>query len=82
MSEHQRTIGPVANESRVSEGLADTYDDEYDHGESCQTCLGEGFEECEDWNTSEGCWEPDCSGTIHTCPNCRGSGRAKDQWYW
>jgi hypothetical protein len=49
---------------------------------NCQTCLGEGYEECEDTNSSEGCWERDCNGYAHTCPNCRGSGHAKDQWYW
>ena len=54
-------------------------DDDY---EPCQTCGGDGVEECEDFDTSEGCWERDCNGRIHTCPNCRGSGKAKDQWYW
>ncbi len=48
----------------------------------CQTCDGDGFELCEDVNSSEGCWESDCDGSAHTCPNCRGSGLAKDQWYW
>ena len=55
---------------------------EYDDEPACQTCGGEGFEVCEDVNSSEGCWESDCNGDIHTCSNCRGSGLAKDQWYW
>ena len=60
----------------------DDYDGTYDPDWSCQTCGGEGFEWCEDTNSSEGCWEPDCNGRVHTCPNCRGSGARKDQWYW
>lgn len=58
-------------------------DDDYDldDGEEhrCMTCGGEGWEWCEDQNSSEGCWARDCDGTAHTCPNCDGSGLAKDQ---
>lgn len=43
--------------------------------ESCQTCGGEGFEWCEEWD----CWEPDCDDDSHTCPNCHGTGNAADQ---
>lgn len=57
------------------------YTDDYEDDESCQTCGGDGFEQCED-DSSEGCWEWDCDGDIHLCPNCYGSGRAKDQCYW
>lgn len=56
--------------------------EDFADGGSCQTCCGDGFEECQDTNSSEGCWELDCNGDIHTCPNCKGSGNAKDQWYW
>lgn len=49
---------------------------------ACQTCGGEGWEWCEDTDSSEGCWERDCDGAAHTCPNCRGSGASQDQWYW
>ena len=59
----------------------DDYDDAADGG-PCQTCGGDGFEECEDTDSAEGCWIADCDGEIHTCPNCNGSGLAKDQWYW
>lgn len=57
------------------------YEEDYGDGldANCQTCGGDGFEECnEPWC----CFERDCDGDIHTCPNCRGSGCAKDQWYW
>lgn len=64
----------------------DHYDEDEDYGDglepNCQTCRGEGVEECEDVNSSEGCWVAGCNGDIHTCPNCKGSGLAKDQWYW
>lgn len=56
--------------------------DERDPEAHCQTCHGEGWEFCEDQDSSEGCWEPDCDDVTHTCPNCRGSGLAKDQWFW
>lgn len=59
------------------------YDIDDEPAESrCQTCGGDGFEWCEDQNSAEGCWAADCDGTAHTCPNCRGSGLAKDQWFW
>jgi hypothetical protein len=63
-------------------GQDDDYDGTYDPDWSCQTCGGEGFEWCEDTDSSEGCWEPDCNGRVHTCPYCRCSGARKDQWYW
>jgi hypothetical protein len=50
--------------------------------QDCMTCCGDGFEECEDTDSAEGCWNADCDGVWHTCPNCRGSGRAKDQSWW
>ncbi len=48
----------------------------------CMTCGGEGWCECEDTDSSEGCWVAGCDGLSHRCPNCRGSGLAKDQQYW
>ena len=68
-------------DSEVGEPQDYEYDD-YDDEPGCMTCGGEGYEECEDVNSSEGCWEADCNGIIHTCPNCRGSGKAKDQRFW
>jgi hypothetical protein len=56
--------------------------DEWDDEANCQTCQGDGFCECEDSDSAEGCWEADCDGTLHTCPNCKGSGLAKNQWYF
>lgn len=53
-------------------------DDDTDEG-TCQTCGGDGIEECE---STLDCWERDCTDGIHTCPNCGGSGRAKDQTWW
>ena len=67
---------------QVADALTDDDDEDFDPNWACQTCGGDGVEECEDFDTSEGCWERDCNGRIHTCPNCRGSGKAKDQWYW
>lgn len=58
-------------------------DPDYDpDSQNCQTCDGEGVEECQDHDSAEGCWQPDCTGDCHTCPNCKGSGLARDQWYW
>lgn len=63
-----------------------TYDDDETYPETdeddCMTCHGSGLEECETTTTAEGCWERDCTGTFHRCPNCRGSGRVKDQVHW
>lgn len=62
---------------------AQPYDDDYEAFEGydadCSTCMGDGSEECMD---SFMCFEPDCTGEWHTCPNCRGSGRAEDMHYW
>lgn len=61
------------------------YDDDLDvdyENRDCMTCGGEGWEWCEDVNSSEGCWVQGCDDVSHTCPNCRGSGLAKDQCYW
>lgn len=55
------------------------YEDDDGYEANCMTCLGDGTEECMD---SCMCFEPDCNGDYHTCPNCRGSGSASDQWYW
>jgi hypothetical protein len=60
----------------------DDYEDFMAEERNCQSCHGEGWEECQDSNTAEGCWIKDCDGDTHTCGNCRGSGLAKDQWYW
>lgn len=45
---------------------------------SCQTCRGEGWVEGEEFG--DPLWyAPDES---YTCPNCNGSGDARDQTYW
>ena len=58
-------------------------DDDLDYGDdedrNCQTCCGEQIEECHD---ILGCFEAGCNGDYHRCPNCKGSGLAKDQCYW
>jgi hypothetical protein len=72
-------------DQETTQQVADDYLDDFadEDGEpDCHTCGGEGVEECEDVNSAEGCWEPSCNGDFHTCPNCKGSGRAKDCWYW
>ena len=83
MTEPRKEI--MVENARHGNGSMVADDDElgdYDPDWACRTCGGDRFEECEDTDTSEGCWEQDCNGRIHTCPNCRGSGQAKDQWYW
>lgn len=61
---------------------SDALYDEMSMEPSCSTCGGEGYAECEDVNSSEGCWTHDNCNGYGFCPNCRGSGLAKDQWYW
>lgn len=74
------TLSPTTEQDTYHDW--DDWDDwDADDG-TCQTCGGDGITECDDYNSSEGCWEPDCDGRSHTCPNCRGSGRAADQTYW
>jgi hypothetical protein len=58
------------------------FDDELIGERSCQSCGGDGFNWCEDQDSSEGCWERNCNGETHTCFNCHGTGAAKDQWLW
>lgn len=55
---------------------------EFDPEPSCMTCSGDGWEWCEDTDSAEGCWESGCNGKSHTCPNCGGTGDAKDQRFW
>ena len=66
----------------MSAGLDFDHDPDWDEGHNCMTCGGEGWEYCEEYSSIEGCWERDCNGATHTCFNCRGSGAAKDQWFW
>lgn len=64
-----------------NEPLIQTEHEHYDDCEPasrCQTCDGDGVEWCDDWD----CWERDCTGDSHLCPNCKGSGLASDQWFW
>lgn len=61
-------------------------DEEYCSGgeDSCQTCGGDGYGvEGEDWDMEDpvSSWTADEDG-ISPCPNCGGSGLAKDQRYW
>ena len=57
----------------------DWVEDNYDGGGACQTCDGEGVEECDDRLM---CHERDCDGDFHTCPNCGGTARSEDQTWW
>lgn len=66
--------------------MSDTdYEQVEDHDDGlggCHSCGGEGYAECDDFGSSEGCWtHKNCDG-YGFCPNCRGSGLAKDCWYW
>ena len=59
-------------------------DDEIDYEGACQTCGGDGGVWCD--GDEPMCPEADDSGCyMHhaiTCWNCRGTGAAKDQWFW
>lgn len=69
-------------------------DDDWDWGcddgvdESCWTCGGEGWlvageDKPLDDPVNNFDWSMDCeAGEIGKCPNCRGSGKAEDCWYW
>lgn len=62
--------------------IDDYYEEDDGLERNCRTCRGDGWEWCEDTDSAEGCWEADCDGSAHTCPNCRGSGLAMDQCFW
>lgn len=51
-------------------------------GRSCTECRGEGSGMLGvDFSNNDPLWDgPD--GTVITCPNCHGSGLAKDMTYW
>lgn len=56
----------------------DEFDDEYDPQPDCWQCHGDGWGVAgEDWCLRD----IDVPGEIQRCPNCRGSGLAKDCWY-
>lgn len=59
------------------------YDDLYDPGdEPCHTCGGDGWGIVGvDWDSDDPINGP-YDGEIEKCPNCKGSGLAKDCWYW
>ena len=63
-------------------GTPDDYDDEPDPDRWCHTCGGDG------WGVTGTDWDCDdpingpYDGEIEKCPNCRGSGLAKDCRYW
>ena len=70
MSEPYRTAAGTLIDPELEEWADDLEPD-------CHTCGGEGFEDCDDWD----CWEPNCRNGSHSCPNCHGSGLAKDCTY-
>lgn len=51
-------------------------------GKSCLECNGEGWGILgHDFSNTDPLWDgPD--GTVMECPNCHGSGLAKDMTYW
>lgn len=59
------------------------YDDLYDPvDELCPTCGGDGWDIVGvDWDSDDYINGP-YDGQITRCPNCKGSGLAKDCWYW
>jgi len=63
----------------------DDYDDYYPNDEGdgrCTYCDGEGWGivGC-DWDSDDPINGP-YPGEIEQCPNCRGSGKAEDMWFW
>lgn len=64
--------------------MSDDYREDFDDCDPdhwCHTCGGDG------WGISGESWpvdDPvnDAPGEVEECPNCRGSGLAKDCWYW
>jgi DnaJ-class molecular chaperone len=77
--------GEVVLEMSVDRDLID-YDEALDDdGQEwrCMTCGGEGIAECDgDCSESDDCGCPYADGHFIRCPNCMGSGKAKDQRYW
>ncbi len=57
-------------------------DTDRDPGAACWQCGGDG------WGIVGQSWASDdpingpYDGEVEKCPNCRGSGKAKDCWYW
>lgn len=60
----------------------DSYCEQHSH---CGTCGGDGYGvEGQDWEMEDpvnGPWDADEDG-ISPCPNCQGSGLAKDMRFW
>ena len=69
----------MAVDDRTDDEL-DRYELEYlNETARCHTCGGEGFVESVAQETNRWGWDEDDVGE---CPNCGGSGLAKDCWYW
>lgn len=66
-----------------------TAEDSYDHGddyaeprEECWYCGGEGWGIVgTDWDSDDPINGP-YDGETERCPNCHGSGKAEDCWFW
>jgi hypothetical protein len=67
-----------------ADALMQGYDDDpddWDEEADCWMCGGDGWGIVGvDWDTFDPLWDE--AGEVRRCPNCRGSGRAKDCWYW
>lgn len=66
------------------ENLGRCTDDDFDYDDQfedtpCHTCGGDGLVESVAAVTGRWGWDEDDVGR---CPNCNGSGKAKDCWYW
>lgn len=75
-------------EQKINTPDVDYGDDYYDNDDAepeCTYCGGDGYGiEGEDWDMDDpinGPWDADEDG-ISPCPNCRGSGLAKDMRFW
>ena len=54
-------------------------DDDLDPESACHTCLGDGYVDSVAAETGRHGWDDEGPGK---CPNCKGSGLAKDCWWW
>lgn len=68
-----------ADDPDRSADASDYDDNDFDPEHPCHTCGGDGFVDSVAEESGRWGWDEDEPGQ---CPNCNGSGLAKDCWYW